>query len=151
MGRGMDKARDAAWRSFGTRYWKAILTFEVLRWSAPFLAALAALGLLVGGGVWVFNRAQDAMNAPEPVGPSVSAQVSVSAPSPATSEPGLLGQWWVWVAGLVLLAVLVGVVIRLRSPLRVPLRDRPGGVARLVVGVLAVAAVAVGAVLVGGR
>src|SRR5688572_6168500 len=100
-------AKDAAWRKFGTRWWKAIVALDAAGRALPYL--LAGVGFVAVGWLawWVLSNAH---------------RVDL----PAVQVPG--PSWWVWAAGglLVLSGVVVGVV-RARDPYRLPWKYRRGG------------------------
>jgi hypothetical protein len=118
---GWQKAKDAAWREFGRRYWRLLVGLEIARRSAP--AVLAGLTVAaVGVGVWWL--------------------VTHAPPAPSLSMPDvdMPGRWWHWLAGLGL-AALAWWIIRRRNPYASP---SPYRFARRVAAVLA----AMGAVAV---
>lgn len=121
---GWKKATDAAWRAFGTRYWRTIVTVQAIGKALPaLLAGIGAAGL-VWLAWWLFELARDA-----------SADVTWSGP-PA----------WVWLAaaGCVVL-LLAGWWAARRDPYRLPWRYRRAQVARRFAAVLTLAGATVAA------
>ncbi|WP_213455296.1 hypothetical protein [Rhizomonospora bruguierae] len=152
MGKGLNKAVDAAWRAFGTRYWKVIITLSMLRKSAPVLAALTAAGIIVGGSVWAWRRAiADSEAVPAPTSTAAAPAVAAATPTPDAGRDLVPGAWWMWVGGCFALVACVLAVARLTNPMWLPPWQRPGGARAMVVGGLAAAAFVVGAWLVGAR
>lgn len=87
------KAKDAAWRAFGTRYWRWIVGFGLVGRALP---ALGFVAVVVGMGAAV-TWAVRHVHAPRVAAPQPS---SVQVPSvPHVSV------WW-WVAGVAFLAVV---------------------------------------------
>ena len=105
------KARDAAWREFGRRYWRVIVGLEIARRSAPAVAAgLAVAGLAVL--VW---------------------WLVTHAPSPSSvkfSRLDVPGRWWWWLIG-VLGAIMLFGWVRHRNPYMPPQTGRRAAVAVL--------------------
>lgn len=117
-----ERAKKAAWRAFGRRYWKVIVAAHLAGKVLPPLMAALGVFALLWAGWWLFDRVRS---------------VDVSAPD--WSVPA----WVWWTVGAVAVAVAVAVVV-LRDPYRLPWRYRRGQVARRAAGLL----VAVGAAAV---
>lgn len=93
MDRKWDKARDAAWRAFGTRYWRWIVGASVAARAVPFLLGVAAVASVIAGIGWVVRRARL---------PRVGSLQDLSGP-PA---------WVAWATVGALLAVLAAWLVR---------------------------------------
>jgi hypothetical protein len=120
---GWQKARDAAWREFGRRYWKLLVGLEIARRSAP--TVLAGLTVAaVGAGVWWL--------------------VTHAPPAPSLSMPEVdaPGRWWHWVLGSLAVVLTGWWVARRRNPYMPPNRGR-----RLAAAAVAFAAAAVAVLL----
>jgi hypothetical protein len=115
------KARDAAWREFGRRYWRVIVGLEIARRSAPAVLAGLTVAAAAVGVWWLVAHA-----------PSVS--------PPDLGRLNVPGRWWWWPSGLLVLAGLVWLALR-RNPYRVPGPHRAARRAATVVAALAAVAV----------
>lgn len=124
-----DRAKKAAWRAFGTRYWKVIVAAQLAGKVLPPLMAALGVAALVWAGWWLVDRAR---------------AVDVSAPD--WSIPGWA--WWTAAVLGVLAVVAAGAVVVLRDPYRLPWRYRRGQIARRAAGVLAAVGAATVAVVV---
>lgn len=111
---GWQKARDSAWRAFGTRHWRVIVYTELAYRSAPFIAAGAAVAGLIYGAVWLWRQTVAHAHAPAPWlwillgGLALLAAVLTVAWNWLNSATGRLGAKFatMWVAaGLVLFTI----------------------------------------------
>lgn len=122
-----EKARNAAWRSFGQRYWKAIVAVEMARKALPAILVGLAVAAIAGGVWWLVSHIH-LLELP-----------AANSPGQALSNVPA----WVWLlipAGIIAAVV----VVRLRNPYRIPLQYQPARVRRrLIVSLAAIGVVVV--------